>query len=211
MTRLTYLFDPLCGWCYGATPALDAARTAPEVELVLQPTGLFADAQSRLIDLGFANFAWSNDQRIAALTGQSFTDRYRTEVLGDRSMRLDSGPATRALFAVHKNDPRRVFDALKAIQHARYVDGRDVTDPATLADLLSALSLPEAARDLVVVDANLIAGYRTWVLAGAGAMRRFGLRGVPSLLAGEGVNQRPLSSELLFGPAALLLAALADF
>ena len=24
--RLTYLFDPLCGWCYGASPLLAAAR-----------------------------------------------------------------------------------------------------------------------------------------------------------------------------------------
>jgi putative protein-disulfide isomerase len=25
---LTYLFDPLCGWCYGATPMLDTKTRA---------------------------------------------------------------------------------------------------------------------------------------------------------------------------------------
>jgi putative protein-disulfide isomerase len=30
MTTLHYIFDPLCGWCYGAAPLVAAARTVPE-------------------------------------------------------------------------------------------------------------------------------------------------------------------------------------
>ncbi|MFE1599002.1 hypothetical protein [Methylobacterium sp. ID0610] len=29
MSHVTYLFDPLCGWRYGAAPALAALRAAP--------------------------------------------------------------------------------------------------------------------------------------------------------------------------------------
>ncbi|TIX61245.1 MAG: DsbA family protein, partial [Mesorhizobium sp.] len=38
---LTYLFDPLCGWCYGATPMLDRLEKSGVV-LELLPTGLFS-------------------------------------------------------------------------------------------------------------------------------------------------------------------------
>ncbi|RUZ44799.1 DsbA family protein, partial [Mesorhizobium sp. M7A.F.Ca.CA.004.05.2.1] len=27
-SEVTYLFDPLCGWCYGATPMLDRLSAA---------------------------------------------------------------------------------------------------------------------------------------------------------------------------------------
>ena len=40
--RVTYLFDPLCGWCYGAGPALERLAQLDDVTLELMPTGLFA-------------------------------------------------------------------------------------------------------------------------------------------------------------------------
>ena len=41
---VTYLFDPLCGWCYAAAPALKFLQAQEGVEVVLAPTGLFAGA-----------------------------------------------------------------------------------------------------------------------------------------------------------------------
>ena len=61
---LHYVFDPLCGWCYGAAAAVAALGKAPEVELRLLPSGLFAGEGTRLMDDGFAAYAWGNDQRI---------------------------------------------------------------------------------------------------------------------------------------------------
>ncbi|MEG1327174.1 MAG: DsbA family protein, partial [Janthinobacterium sp.] len=29
MPTLHYIFDPLCGWCYGAAPLVEAARAVP--------------------------------------------------------------------------------------------------------------------------------------------------------------------------------------
>ena len=37
---LTYLFDPLCGWCYGAAPALHALIDAGHAVMLI-PSGLF--------------------------------------------------------------------------------------------------------------------------------------------------------------------------
>ena len=32
-SRLHYLFDPLCGWCYGVAPLIDAAAELPGLEI----------------------------------------------------------------------------------------------------------------------------------------------------------------------------------
>lgn len=66
---VTYLFDPLCGWCYAAAPALNYLQGVEGIEVALAPTGLFAGAGARPMDAQFAAYAWANDQRIQQLTG----------------------------------------------------------------------------------------------------------------------------------------------
>ncbi|MBB2973011.1 hypothetical protein [Mesorhizobium sp. RMAD-H1] len=78
---LTYLFDPLCGWCYGASPALEGLLQQDGLVLTIIPTGLFAGPGAFPMNAGFAAHAWEADQRIAKLTGQVFSEDYRRNVL----------------------------------------------------------------------------------------------------------------------------------
>lgn len=210
MTRkipVTYLFDPLCGWCYGATPALQALAEHAEIALELAPTGLFSGEGARPMDDAFAGYAWSNDRRIARLSGQTFSEVYRDRVLGGRG-RFDSGPATLALTAVRLSAPEAERVALKAIQEARYVGGRDVTDPAVLAEVLEGLDQLAAARRILSADADLLAANRRRIADARAEMRRFNLTGVPTLLHGEGARRRPIESAALFGDRAGLMERL---
>lgn len=214
MTRtLYYLFDPLCGWCYGAGPALTALSQSAAVQLKLLPTGLFQDEGARPMDDAFAAYAWSNDQRIERLTGQHFSQRYREQVLGDRAHMFDSGPATLALTAVWLTAPEREVEALKAIQHARYVEGHDVTQLAVLRRVLDSLDLVEAAQRLQAPDDALRAAARSRIDEAQTMMTRFGARGVPSFVLDAGDHQELLHASALYpDPRAFLdqLAASVD-
>jgi putative protein-disulfide isomerase len=202
---LHYLFDPLCGWCYGAAPAVSGLLEVPGVRLELLPTGLFSGEGARPMDDAFAAYAWSNDQRIERLTGQRFSERYRDQILGNRQQLFDSGPATVALTAVSLTAPARELEALKAIQHARYVDGGDVTSLAALADLLTALGLAEAAARLAQADAQLLAANRARMDRAQALMREFGARGVPTLIVESGAKRRVLDHAAAYAnPQALL-------
>lgn len=108
---LYYVFDPLCGWCYGAGAAVAALEDVPGLEVELLPSGLFSGEGARSMDDSFAAYAWSNDQRIERLTGQPFSGRYRSKVLADRQQRFDSGAATLALTAVALISPQRELEA----------------------------------------------------------------------------------------------------
>lgn len=189
---LHYLFDPLCGWCYGASAALAAAANADTVQLRLLPSGLFQGDGARPMDDAFAAHAWSNDQRIERLTGQPFSQSYRDEVLADRAQRLDSGPATLALTAVALTAPEREVQALHAIQQARYVGGRDVTRLDVLADTLGALGLADAAQRLLAADPAVKAAADERIAQARRLMQRHGARGVPTFIREAGGQQRLL-------------------
>lgn len=207
-THITYLFDPLCGWCYGASAALEKLVARPDFAIALAPTGLFAGADARMMDDGFASYAWANDQRISRLTGQPFSEAYQRDVLGDRRRLFDSGPATLALTAVAATDPDQEFKALEAIQHARYVDGRDTTDVSVLADTLRAMRLGRAAERLVAPDDELLDAYRKRIEAARQEMHRFRANGVPALVTGIGDSRRLIPGNALFGSYDALVAKL---
>jgi putative protein-disulfide isomerase len=204
-TQITYLFDPLCGWCYGASATLEKLAPLPDFSITLAPTGLFAGSGARPMDDSFAAFAWANDQRISRLSRQPFSEAYRRNVLGDHTRLFDSGPATLAITAVAVTAPDREFDALRAIQNARYVEGRDNTDISVLSDVLRALQLPEIADRLAVPDEALLAANRTRLDAARAEMRRFGADGVPALIASNGDSRRLLSTNSLFGSIEMLV------
>jgi putative protein-disulfide isomerase len=186
---LNYLYDPLCGWCYGATPAVSELAGNSNLTVNLLPTALFSGDRAAIVDDAFAATIWSIDQRIERITGQRFSDDYRLRVLGDRQQLLDSGPATLALTAVSLTAPARELEALKIIQRARYVNGDDVTSVATLAALLASLNLKEAAARIVRPDEDLLAANRARVERAQVLMREFGARGVPTLVAESGAKR----------------------
>jgi len=206
--QVTYLFDPLCGWCYGASPVLRALASRMGYSVVLAPSGLFCGEGAVPMNPEFASYAWTNDQRIARLTRQRFTERYRRDVLGDRAGSLDSGPATLALTAVALTASYREFDALAAIQEARYVAGRDVTDSAVLGELLTGLDLLHAAELIRAPNEDLLSANRARVESSRALMQRFGVNGVPALIVGDGEARRLLDSSALFVRVEDLMARL---
>lgn len=195
---LHYVFDPLCGWCYGVGSTIAVLADEADVELQLLPSGLFSGEGARPMDDGFAAYAWSNDQRIERLTGQRFTERYRNEVLADRQQMFDSGPATVALTAVALTAPGHEVPALKAIQQARYIDGQDITRLDTLVALLKGLGLDHAAVRLAQADAGLIDANRGRVAQAQALLQPFGARGVPTFILETHGQRRLLHSSALF-------------
>ncbi|MBN8938141.1 MAG: DsbA family protein [Rhizobiales bacterium] len=202
--RMTYLFDPLCGWCYGAGPALERLARTDGITLQLAPTGLFAGENARSLDASFAAYAWQNDQRIARLTGQPFSEAYRSRVLGAVGGMFDSAPATLGIVAVALTEPAGELAALKALQHARYVEGRDNAERAVVCEILSEAGFAAASLRVRSPDADLLGAYRRRIDAARSDMSGLGASGVPALVVGEGAARRLLPGSVLFaGPEAL--------
>lgn len=197
--QATYLFDPLCGWCYGASPMLERLARLDGLSVALAPTGLFAGEGARPMDAQFAAYAWQNDQRIARLTGQPFTQTYRAHILDRADGLFDSAPATLGIVAVGLSASAGELQALKALQRGRYVEGRDTADLTVVAAILDEAGFAQAAARLRQPDEDLLAAYRSRIAAARAAMSRFGVNGVPALVVEDAKGERLLPSQVLFG------------
>ncbi len=159
------------------------------------------------MDAQFSAYAWANDQRIQQLTGQPFTQAYRDRILGAANARFDSGPATLALTAVAQTAPERELEALHALQHARYVEGRDNADPAVIADVLCSLGLQAAAAVLHEPHDALRAALLERVASARATMQLLGAQGVLQLaVAVQGGASQLVGGDTLLGPREGLLA-----
>lgn len=203
---LIYIFDPLCGWCYGSLPRL--IDLAKEQSVTMLPGGLFAHDGARPLDKGFAAHAWAADQRIASMTGQIFSEAYRSKILNGANQRLDSTQATLAHTAVMMTTPEHGPQALKLIQEARYVHGKDITGKESLTDLLRTAGYEQAADLLDRQSDALKRENHSRIEQGQILMAQVRSNGVPTLIAQQGEQIKPLPSSLLYGRSAQLQAAL---
>ena len=62
-TTLHYIYDPLCGWCYGAKPLIDAAREI--VPVVAHSGGMMTGSHRRPVSTQLRDYVMPHDKRIA--------------------------------------------------------------------------------------------------------------------------------------------------
>ena len=133
MTKATlnYIYDPLCGWCYGASPLASAAQQIEGLEIKLFGGGMM---QQQPVTPELRGFVKPHDQRIAQLTGQEFGTAYSDGLLNDTTAVLDSFAPISAVMAAIACGTDGV-DLLKAIQEAHYLDGRKTSETAVLIEI----------------------------------------------------------------------------
>lgn len=139
--KLHYIFDPLCGWCYAASPLLATLneRFSDELELVFHPGLLFAEP--RKLDRSYREHIIGADLRIAELTGVEFGSAYINRVRTAPVLGYHSEPPAVAVIAVNSLQPTLGLPMLEAIQKAHYQHGEDVCDLLTLNKLVRGLGL----------------------------------------------------------------------
>jgi putative protein-disulfide isomerase len=135
MSHLTlhYLYDPLCGWCYGAAPLIQIAREMAPV--IAHAGGLMVGDARRPVTPKLAKFVKPHDRNIAQLSGQPFGDAYIHGLLNDAGAVFDSEPPITAVLAA-EHLAQRGLDLLARLQTAHYVDGEWIAD----IDVLQALA-----------------------------------------------------------------------
>lgn len=144
MTTLHYIFDPLCGWCYGAAPLVKAAQIIPGLTIALHAGGMLTGNSRRQISEAWRNYVIPHDQRIAELTGQTFGADYFDGLLKDSTAVMDSEPPITAILAAERLAGRGL-DMLHLIQQAHYQQGRRIADLPVLVILAEELGLEPKA------------------------------------------------------------------
>ncbi|WP_230411758.1 DsbA family protein [Denitromonas iodatirespirans] len=176
---LHYYFDPLCGWCYGAAPLMQAAAGLPGIRLRLHAGGMMSGARRRPVDAALRAYVSVHDQRIAALTGQPFGDAYVNGLLCDNTAVLDSTPPIQAILAAELAGVAPLT-MLARLQQAHYVAGERIADAAVLRRIAADLGLD--AADFEAKMHQAAAQVAPHIEATQRDMARLGLRGYPSVV-----------------------------
>jgi putative protein-disulfide isomerase len=128
-----YVYDPLCGWCYGASPLVSALSDVPGLRIELHGGGMFAGAARRPVTPELRAYVGPHDRRISALTGQPFGSGYTDGLLKDPDAMLDSEPPITAVLAASElGGADAGLALLTRVQQAHYVDGRRIADAEVL-------------------------------------------------------------------------------
>ena len=175
-SRLLYVMDPMCSWCWGFAPVVEALAEQAAVDGVplqivtggLRRDQLAINAAARVRYLGY----W---QAVNASTGQLFDfERGLPEGLV-----YDTEPACRALVTARQLDAASAWTLLKLIQQAFYTEGADVTQASVLVQLAERAGIPRIefaeAFDSQAMQEATAADF-TWV-------QDLGIAGFPTLLA----------------------------
>ncbi len=143
---LHYIYDPLCGWCYGSAPLVKAAREIGGLKFVLHGGGMMAGSARQLASEELRRFVLEHVARITGMTGQPFSEAYTNGLLRDPTALLDSEPPTAAILAVEAAAGRGA-DMLAHMQKAHYIEGRNLSDRAALASLAEGIGIGRAVFD----------------------------------------------------------------
>lgn len=175
---LHYIYDPLCGWCYGVTPLIQVCRALLPVRA--HGGGMMAGAARRVVTPALRDYVRPHDARIAQLSGQRFGAAYSDGLLRDSGTVFDSEPPTAAVLAAEQLAGRGL-DLLECLQRAHYVEGRSIAERAVLLDVAQALGLARADFNEALVRQQGPA-VQAHMAATRQFMARVGARGFPTLV-----------------------------
>jgi putative protein-disulfide isomerase len=173
---LHYIYDPLCGWCYGAEPLVWAAAGVPGLDLEMHAGGLWPEP-TRLPD-STRRYIKEADARVGQMSGQPYGEPHFAGLLFDPELVLDSRPTTAAVLAAQALDPAGGLAMLRAIQHAHYEHGKHVVRRDVLVDAAAGIGLDrsafEAELDRAQADAHIARSRQL--------MARVGAQGFPTFV-----------------------------
>ncbi|HET9579781.1 MAG TPA: DsbA family protein [Usitatibacter sp.] len=130
-TRLLYVADPMCSWCYGFGPQLRTLLAGRrDVELDLLMGGLRPFNREPMSD-AFRAMLREHWDHVADASGLPL----EPAALQIEGFHYDTEPACRAVVTARRLDPSKAFEYYGAVQAAFYRDAKDVTRAATLADI----------------------------------------------------------------------------
>lgn len=190
---LYYVFDPLCGWCYGFSPVLQQVLAQYGASLNVQVVGGgLALGPNRRTMAELRQYVAGSIPRLEQLTGVRFGQPWLQLLNTNDTLRMDSEPPCRALGVVKQLAPDKAVPFAQRLLKAYFVEGNTFQSVDHFQPLcvdvgvdfpsFSAQYTAPGASALAEADFRLAAvlgatGFPTLVWQGADGQRRVIARG----------------------------------
>ena len=137
--EIIFVVDPMCSWCWGFTPVIEALRKSDAYIFSLIVGGLRTKGEM-IWDESSKRYLQGHWEQVAKSTGQPFSNALFEKEHFD----YDTYPACKAVVSVRELfGMQKAFEYLHAIQKAFYSRGKDITQFEVLIDLLNFIDVDE--------------------------------------------------------------------
>jgi putative protein-disulfide isomerase len=172
---LWYFADPMCSWCWGFSPVIEAVRDAYQdrMKISLVLGGLRPGTKEPQTSQAREEILHHWHQ-VHERTGQDF----KFEGAMPAGFVYDTEPPSRAVACMADVNPAMIFSMLKSAQSAFYLSGRDITEGAVLVELAVELGVDEG--EFLTAFDSVSARHRTQ--EHFRMSREWGIRGFPTVV-----------------------------
>jgi putative protein-disulfide isomerase len=138
MNKFIYVYDALCGWCFGFSPVIRKVYETykDEADFEVISGGMVLHERAGMVDEERATYILSAIPRVEEFTGVKFGDGYKKK-LEDRTMFQSSMKPAVALSVFKTYHHKEAVLFATAIQNASFKEGKDLEDDQTYLDLIS--------------------------------------------------------------------------
>lgn len=179
--HLVYFADPMCSWCWGFSPVIEAIRAEYGARLPIRLiAGGLRPGNTTPMDEAAKTEIRTHWEHVHEASGQPFEFGFFER----EGFIYDTEPASRAIVLARHRSMDDALDMLAALHRAFYIGNEDVTDPVLLAGIAERLGFD---ADVFREDlANEDIGAQTW--QDFATSQNTGVTGFPTLIAGSGVD-----------------------
>jgi putative protein-disulfide isomerase len=202
--HLVYFADPMCSWCWGFSPVIDAVRDQFGSDLPIRLVmGGLRPGTTKPMDEAAKRTIREHWKHVHEATGQPFDFTFFER----EGYVYDTEPSARAVVVARRSSMDRALDLLKRVHLAFYAHNRDVTDEIVLAELASESGVDQDM--FLQAFGSEGAKQETW--QDFAIAQKAGIRGFPSLLAGMGEGAEYSIVTFGYQPVDRILPPLAEW
>ena len=146
---LVYVYDPLCGWCYGFHPVIEkiAVRFENQLNMRVIPGGLAIDNNAQPISDGY-DYIRDSLKMVEDKTGAEFGKPF-IQLAEDGTYISDSLPGCKAQNAVNRLAPEQSLKFAGAMQKAFFSNGENLNKLETFLSILENFPVDPAEFEAV--------------------------------------------------------------
>lgn len=181
--RIIYVYDALCGWCYGFSPVIRQLYDtyADRFDFDVLSGGMMTGARVRPVaeSMTYIEQAY---KVVEERTGVRFGDAYLTNLLRPGTYVSDSEPPGRAMTLFKAILPGRAVEFAGTLQNALYRDGIDLNVAAHYGPLVEPYDIDPDEYVAHLTDPAI----REQTRAEFTLVAQYGINGFPSVIVDNG-------------------------
>jgi putative protein-disulfide isomerase len=176
---ILYVYDPMCGWCYGFDPVMEQVGNewGDRFQFHVVSGGMITGDRQGIIAPHMAQYILNTVPRLEKMTGMKFGDTFLA-ALRNGTYYASSVRPSRAMVVFRGMRPDSAIAFAHAMQKELFLHGRGLEDDATYIGLCGSLGLDGEAFIKALNDtASLVAAEENFALSA-----RLGVSGFPAVI-----------------------------